>query len=45
MTIQDSKDSVQKPVAEEQSNHDDENIDPVLQAWPPRSIRRRVPQL
>lgn len=42
MTVQDGQESTQKHVASEQPKDDDENIDPVLLAWPPRSARKIV---
>ena len=43
MTVQDGQDSTQRPVVEEQPKDDNENIDPVLRAWPLRSTPKRVP--
>jgi hypothetical protein len=43
MTVQDGQDSTQRPVVEEQLKDDDENIDPILRAWPLRSTPKRVP--
>ena len=42
MNVKDGQDSTQKPMAREQPKDNDENIDPVLLAWPPRSARRIV---
>lgn len=42
MAIQDGQDSVQNRVVEEQPKDSDQNIDPILLAWPPRSAHKTV---
>ena len=42
MTVQDCQDKSQSRVVEVQPENNDENVDPVLRDWPPRTARKTV---